>query len=88
MIKLVKRVQIMACSPSANNQTQIVSLDGALNTLKEAIQKDNNSGEVIEIGANPVTTYKGLLGLVSRSLGLKRIILLYHLIFLLWQNSG
>jgi uncharacterized protein YbjT (DUF2867 family) len=73
---LVERLPIMITPKWVETQTQPIAIRDVLRYLVECLDANETAGRVIDIGCNDVFTYKKLMQVMAKSLGLPRRIIL------------
>ena len=69
---LVNRLPMMICPRWVNVQTQPIGIDDVLQYLAESVDNENTTGEVFDIGAPDILSYKEMMAGVAAELKLKR----------------
>lgn len=72
---LVNRLPIMICPRWVNVKTQPIGIDDVLNYLVESVNNEATKGEMIDIGAPEILSFKEMMLTVARVLKLKRWII-------------
>jgi uncharacterized protein YbjT (DUF2867 family) len=72
---LTERVPIMICPRWVRTRTQPIAIRNVLEYLIEAVQRDETSGRIYEIGGSDVLTYREMFGIYAKVRGLRRPII-------------
>jgi len=72
LLKLVRRLPVMLCPSWTGSRMQPVALEDAAAALRFAVDEPDTAGRVAEIGGPEVLTYRDLMALTARTLGLER----------------
>jgi uncharacterized protein YbjT (DUF2867 family) len=71
---LVNRLPIMICPRWVNVRTQPIGIDDVLSYLVESVENEKTIGQILDIGAPEILTYKEMMLAVAGQLKLKRYI--------------
>jgi len=69
---LVNRLPFMICPRWVNIKTQPIAIDDIIHFLAESVNKAETTGRVIDVGGPDILTYRDMMLVVARVLGLKR----------------
>ncbi len=71
---LVNRLPFMICPRWVDIKTQPIALEDVLRYLGECLEKPETVGRIIDIGGPQVLTYRDMMVIVARVLGLRRFL--------------
>jgi uncharacterized protein YbjT (DUF2867 family) len=71
---LVNRLPFMICPRWVDIKTQPIALEDVLRYLGECLEKPETAGKIIDIGGPDVLTYRDMMLIVARVLGLRRFL--------------
>jgi uncharacterized protein YbjT (DUF2867 family) len=72
---LVNRLPFMICPRWVNINTQPIALSDVLRYLTECLAKPDTSGRTIDIGGPDILTYRDMMLIVAKVLGLRRFLI-------------
>ena len=72
---LVERLPIMVCPKWVYSQVQPIAVDDLLEYLVSALDNPRSEGQILEVGGESITTYRGLMESYAKARGLRRVLL-------------
>ena len=72
---LVERLPIMVCPKWVYSQVQPIAVGDLLEYLVSALDNPQSKGQLLEVGGESITTYRGLMEAYAKARGLRRLLL-------------